>query len=730
MATRIIHTSVLRRPLRPDFWNLASRIRTLALHRGLTTISLPYSESPSITVPEHSPDSSTVSLDPSVFEVDSEEEYQTIASSHKPLSLQAAVSSPDRSSLVLIRLIEEYRYEDANRVRSEMSQMDSEITASPVFEQAALAALTMEGDREYRLTNFLGWLTLIPRRDRELSLPKFDRFLRPLLEGRTPDIEFITQFAVVCVSKGYTQTFPQRIIPFVIRFAEPSVGLAFLEELHAAALRYDRHNNKHRRMKTRQWFNQAIRGYASAHRLPQAVRALQLALTYGVNPTDFTYRFLLHHLKSKEHDFPEALEYVTSLYQSQKASESLSSQPLPKTTDTTSDQVDPFDYRFHCSLSSDLVGELRRLWRAIGTDQHPPAVSLAQFLELYISTCDSIRGIQLLRRKAHRAGNRYRAHWAMVEMLYYGKRKQWRQLLSTFDDCFYSVGVPDEIHKYKKPPAEQNQRNLRRTRGLQARIFPNITHTCLVWRALVEITDGTPEFDAIYRRLILHVEAPGASSYPSSSSQETIRSATLPPPCQAFDAAHFTAFIYSLFRKAKTSQMRAVFSDMYRLGIEPTLPQLALLAGAHAIHSDYDGTLALLDLVDERLHVDRLTQAADDTISPEDFQKFLVLYLPSFSGFLYRNHIRGASVIKDRLFKYGYVKGSNELVEANLVWFDRIKTWAEKNSFVVRQITMIKWTGYIHRFYIRPDKKNVGSLISPAWRVAKPDEPCGSYTSS
>ena len=132
--------------------------------------------------------------------------------------------------------------------------------------------------------------------------------------------------------------------------------------------------------------------------------------------------------------------------------------------------------------------------------------------------------------------------------------------------------------------------------------------------------------------------------------------------------------------------MMKIFSDMGRLGLEPRLPHMALLAAAHATRGDLDEAFDVLDMVEETLAEER--QVAPANIYPsvtneEEFQRYLVLYLPSFSGFLIRKNLRGAFMVRDRLFKHGYVKGSNKRVEENLILLEEAQLWWQVQGFEV-----------------------------------------------
>lgn len=606
-----------------DFWSRATGSVTLLAKNS--TISTPYTEtSPMVALREH-PIPKT-QLDSAIFEVSEEDEYHSVTESFKhPLTAAtpAAISRRFPSSS-LLKVVGKRDYVGANRVREEMIQHQFPITPNHAFIHLAVYVVLSRADPAMKLKEFCGWLSLLPIATKEeMERPKFGRLMYLLSKDPRPHVDLIMAFVRICVSKGYTLVIPEKMIPLVVRFAPPSVSLQFLEDLRSLVVENLILDGRMWE-KIRRWCKAAVKEYLDAGLIKESSEAFQIFLQYDMGLPRVPFLWLKMVLENPGH-FGLPKELVTKLKRRKTYVRYEKLLSRPGLTPATPSVLSP-----------------------LGLDRDPPSVDslyVADFLEICDAHSPPIR--RLFARNQHKLAL-YRKQWILGEMLYYSRRKRWRQVIGAFDTYFFHAGVPEKINEHKS-------RGRFTLLNVHQRLFPSACHTSLVWRAAVEILQqrGRP-VSPLFKELVEQVAA--------SKTRECVqsRSSLVSASTQVFDEGHFTPFFIAMYRKRLYKHLVLAFDKMSHLGIEPSVEQLSLLAGAYAGIAKSHEVFHTLDRMEGVLRG-----------KGADISRDAALYLPALRRFIERLDNLGASLVARRILRGGYVKGTNPDVDRRLA---RLKT--------------------------------------------------------
>ncbi|KAH9939555.1 hypothetical protein B0H21DRAFT_35521 [Amylocystis lapponica] len=614
-------------------------------------------------------------LDSSLFE-DMSEDYVT-----HPSSLPMPTYDINPSG-VLLRLVREHKYDDANHVHAELTEMGVSIHPSSAYQHAAIHALRREYENAHeRLTAFVKWWSLIPAGTHPecISTEMWHALFR---EDALPDLPILTHFALISASKGYTTAIDPRLISLVIRYAPPLVSRAFLEELQRTSSEYLRTASNiypsreiaqvRYTKRFRWWFSIAIRAHCMSGRPEEAVRTLQSARSYGISITSFTYEFLLTRLRARL-DLP-LISVVEALRQSgsDNTLEITQSQPLYSPILGSPTLENPSEITFTDNHS--LAVALRLIRNGMSTSRYPLPGTLASFIGAYKEAGRTV-ALDILYRQSLRS-YQTASMWVLAEMLYYFRRGQHNLVHYAFGHHFHFVGVPPRTRRYTIRTTTRISRRdgfhefapLLSVYTQKDKMWPSTHHTALVWRVVALSRPDMPAVERLYAELleqIARARNPEYAPWPSSAFSATSEFSPYPeaiaPPVQ-FDAGHFDAFVYVFAHRGDVPRAAAVVQEMYSLGFTPGARTLTVLAAAFARDGDTSRLNQLLDRMeapapDAADAAQRLTLPAPN----------IVTYTAVMRAFLNRHNISEAVAVAERLKKAGYVPGSNETTDQALV---------------------------------------------------------------
>lgn len=643
MAARVAPVSVLRVPARVDLWGWATRSVTLSFPKD-SVISTPYAEtSPVVAAQEHP--IPKVQLDPAIFEVSEEDEYRSVKSFMRSLTTTTPVANESNgpSSSQLLTLVLQCEYAGANRLRVEMIQNHLPITPDHRFIHAAIFVARSSESPGLQLEMFNGWLSLLPAADEVTKGQQmFDHLMRTLSQNPHPDVRLIMAFVRICVSKGYVAIVPDHMIPLVVRFAPPSDSLQFLEDL-LEDLRSSVTENLtldvRAKRKIRFWCKTATKQYLAMDLVKEAVKVFQMCLQYGLTLPHTPSRWLWKAV-AKDPDHFGLSEEAIAVLKLPKMRLPYCKKPSPRP-----------DLRL--DIPSDLIpqsldagpSDPRALLSKVVENAHsakaPDPYDIARFLEICDSQPTAIQRISAYNRLKPIPN---RGNWILGEMLYYARRKEWRELIGAFDTYFFRVGVPVNIDGYKSrgrvtPPT------------VVQRLFPLPSHTSLVWKAAVEILQEARPVSILFKQLVEQATMPKTIKYARGGP------ALLHVPIGTLTARHFSPFLATAYRGQRYKHLVEVFSEMSRLGIKPRAEQLALLAGAYAGMADGYEAFRTLDRMEDICKKEELTNRS--RLPFHGLSNGAALYIPALRGFMGRGNLRGASLVRQRILKCGYAKGTN-----------------------------------------------------------------------
>lgn len=579
-----------------------------------------------------------------MFEVSEEDEYRSVAESFRhsiTATTPVATNSSGFSSSSLLQLVHQRDYTSANHVRMEMIQHHLPITPDHTFIWPAVHTVNSSIDPAIKLKEFSEWLSLLPVADEGKNpRPMFGRLMHLLSTNSQVNVDLVMAFVRICVSKGYLVKIPDHMIPLVVRFAPPSVSRQFLEDLCSLVAKSFTLDKQLRR-KIRFWCKTAMMEYLGVGLVEEAIRAFEMGLQYGPNLPRVPLRQLEEAITRDPNCSGLSEETVAALKPPKVR--------LPRHRRSARRRglkvdIPPalsplgFDPR-----PSDPKTLLLRVWENAHSAKPPKSLGIARFLEVFDSRPTTI---QLLSACNQRKPPKYRGQWALGEMLYYARRKEWRELVGAFDAYFFRVGIPKNIDEYKS-------RGRVTALNVQQRLFPSPYHTSLVWMAVAEILQGVRPVSVLFKELVEQITA--------AKTRKHAQAGPLPPPTspEMFDAGHFTPFFVASYQEGRYKRLVAAFGEMYRLGIEPHVNQLSLLAGAYARLSEGQDADRILDRIEGILK-------EGGTRSHRDTSRDMALYMPALKGFMVRKDTSGALLVRRRIIGHGYVRGTSPYIDQML----------------------------------------------------------------
>ena len=596
--------------------------------------------------------------DISIFE-DQTDEYITVARDSPVRSLNEV---PRTSVQTLRHLVKRGDYSAAERLRNELLQLGVEIPLDSRYEQAAIAVLRLP-DCENRATAFSNWFSLVPMAYN--SKPRSFHTICQLLFyiSLQPDLQLVLRFGLLCASKGYARKIFRRVVPFVVRFADPSVSAVFMDEFERLAVRYLRKRYpKEIRKMLQSFYSLVVRTHCLAGRPNEAIRIFQATRDRNIPVSHFSASLLVQTLERNLDAanialIKDLLRHHRPLY---FPPERIAARQGVRTNT-------PWLSTLSLPQTTRLALQLQILKRSILSDHPPTAHAIVDFMNEYHFTGRN-RGLVLLRKKIFRHSHRSISLWSMAEMVYHLQKKHYDMIVVVFAAHFHLVGVPhDPIVRQLEQPSTQKKVRFRQREltsniipgryPMTQRVFPSSTHTALLWQALVYLSRGEEELETLYRQLLHFAHLSHHGTVLVSSHNVTSLSA-IPPPAQVIDDTHFTPFIRAFRRRCGAYRAIALFQDMLNLGIHPNHYQYATLAGEFARAGEVDKTMRILGEIE-----------SNDPVSPADLcgsvpYSDIVTYTNILRGFIDSECLDAAVDIDERIMKkLGYVPGSNPLTD-------------------------------------------------------------------
>ncbi|KAH8101121.1 hypothetical protein BXZ70DRAFT_906781 [Cristinia sonorae] len=558
-----------------------------------------------------------VGLDLGVFE-DDLEEYEATEVVYPEV---AAAKGPCH---VLLRLVRERNFEDAQSVYLDLKKIGVEIRPDFAYRDMAMYALKVSRTcpNEERLAEFMKWFALIPDASHKHTHHPLSRPLPYLVFSRPsiPDIPLAMDYALASASKGYYNPIRQAVA-LVTRYAPPSLSSTFLEQIYNLNHQYFQSISTRRRSMRRDRYyaiqNMAIRIHCSMGRLDAAVDTLRSAALRNVRITRFTAGFLLLHLQKDgdENRIHAACKLLKEV-----------PQELGSWTTARERRI-----RLTSSLASRPT--FLSLKNAFTEGRAPDAGLLARFFDAYKHTTGRIRGLAMLRSRAYRSPKRIKtvSSWVLAEMLNHERKRERRGVLLAFAHHFYAVGIPVRAAKFMQklsrdpgvlndqhPEWEPVESIVPSRYTLPVKRWPSSHHTALVWRAIVQDVESLEDVEALYQELLAHITisrnpegvTPDDQPVPNpiraafdpntlSTDPDRDRAYALPIPSpKQFDSAHFNVFLRSFAFKSEHVRAMEVFIDMCKFGIQPSVESFSIIAGALARARDLPRLWTLLGMME------------------------------------------------------------------------------------------------------------------------------------
>lgn len=661
-------------------------------------------ESPAMLEMKNTPYPS-MPLDTSIFE-DVSEGYDSSILGAEDARLHAVNPSD-----LLVTLVKDGNFLDADRVHAELTEMGISISPAPAYGDAAVHVLQQEYQNPLqRLSAFVKWWSLIPHKSSATRM-SVSRVGRIIYQESIPDLSLIMRFALLSASKGYATTVATQAISLVVRYASPLVSASFLQAFHQAALPSTEspHDQSNERDLQRQrtwfstyaasWYSCAIRGYCMTGRLSNAVHTLQIARSHGLLIDPSTYESLLRRLERSL-----AMDSISLVKELRRTQLGISQRDLvglvPSSAPLAYSPPTEFSNATSFSDIGSLAAALRILKRHMSSAVRYPRPSiLASFITAY-KAAGHDAALHILRKRSYTASLPTTSMWALTEMLFHFRRKEGILVILVFTHHFHAVGIPKRVYKY----ISRTERRLNREPELRPEVFqhviypqyplekklwPSTHHTALVWRVASEFMKEPQQLEKLYEELLAQV-AISRSQQPSPDSAHSVHTdgftesqvpdnlEPITPPI-LFNSAHFNVFIYAFAKQISPYRAAKVIADMYRVGISPSVESLNMLTAAFARIGDVQKLTMLLDCMEEtqgetsgvESHVqddgDRLTNSSPvaktgqgKPLPPPNVVTYTAIIRYLIQSQLYMDALSIATRLRT---KAGYVPGTNPITD-------------------------------------------------------------------
>ncbi|TFK46844.1 hypothetical protein OE88DRAFT_868832 [Heliocybe sulcata] len=631
--------------------------------------------------------------DTSIFEEDSAEYAVHEAHISQPLlsAAEREVSHAQQGACYpLYRSVKEGRYVDAEGIRTDLLNLGVHIQQDPVYALPALYALQTAGATD-RIRLFAAWLSLVPAysdpspitTETQGHLQAISEFLLSELDNtdteQSPDLRIGMAFAMICISKGYTEDLPFGCIRRIMQLASPEHATRFLQEL-ITVHEHEAGANMADRSLLARLYGIAIRSQQWNGRHNLAVQFLKDAAARDITIDQRTITRLYKHLQARSLPMPTVLhEAYASIPAGDEGVLGLS--------------FDEEDLREDVNV----VTWLRNLRRTMNSRYPPSAKAIANFLLAYRSL-KRTRAVELLYKRAMRRTITIRT-WAMAEMVYH---LHWRKpvyALAIYSSYFHLTAVPKLL-------VEETLERYASARGFKVegirKLDPTPTDTVYAWKALLDHHYSLNGAEVLYAHLMRKIadarmeissgsdssavneagnditwvrESSDAESSPAprepqgSAMGKTAREdpdvlarlpdhsiPAVPNPRAMLSPYYFVPFIQALGKHSTPRRAARIFVDMASLGIEPDLYNYTALVGVYAAAGRTNRCLMILEQLDNMV----VSAAVNEQTPPHMLRPNLATYTTVLRGLVDSRRLPGALQVKDRLVeRFRYVYGTD-----------------------------------------------------------------------
>ncbi|KAI1788683.1 hypothetical protein LXA43DRAFT_894242 [Ganoderma leucocontextum] len=549
--------------------------------------------------PSHPPDTS-------LFE-ETTEEYATVSLAGKEKESALFDIPPGSPPCTLLkRLVQAGRYEDAERVHTELREMNVDIHPHPVYHFIARKVLSTPGLAPHkRLEAFVKWWSLVPATT-GLARSVGSILAETLRNDHVPDIPLIANFALLAASKGYATQVAQDSIYPIARYSPLEFTKRFLEEFCIATWNYETkptapHDLKRRaqtliQLHFRAWYSTAVLSLIDCGRHRPALQLLELAASRNIWVAQSTYKRLVSSLHAagrredaraveciqRRQNFVPGTDKDPARFVQFPSDQSLAHIIVPSSEDDV-----------------DLAKSARSVEHALHRGLSISAPHLAKVLLTFL-TSNQQSTLHRLRNLAYRSGPSAISSWVLAEMICYAKphRNYLDSFLHVFEQHFDHVGVPTEI--FKPIYFSEHRHDLSKlkvpTVGLhqvgpvppiRRRLAPTKEHMYLLWRMVVENAQRPATVARLYREFInavtLSLSVPQNAyplprlvpttrpnpSTPSNTEDSSVDYLQSIPPRALYDRRIFHVFIDKFFSFGFISYATRVVVDMFHLTFVP-----------------------------------------------------------------------------------------------------------------------------------------------------------------
>ena len=208
---------------------------------------------------------------------------------------------------LLAQLVRDRSFDDAELVYRDLMNVGVEIKPDPVYHVMAYHVLRSplpsgHSVNEQTLEDFVRWFKLVPSaNDPAADGLELKHVMHHVFNQQSiPNIPLASQFLLISAAKGYKSAVEKIGGAFMVRYAPPSVSLAFLKEFRDADEQFFNAGvgggEKVNPMRYANLYSLAIRTYCMTGRFNVAADVFQDAASQGITIDNFTIKFAMQYL--------------------------------------------------------------------------------------------------------------------------------------------------------------------------------------------------------------------------------------------------------------------------------------------------------------------------------------------------------------------------------------------------------------------------------------------------
>lgn len=626
-------------------------------------------------------------LDTSVFE-DMTDEYGAI-----PVTLSSQAIKSRHPSRILAGLVHQKQFSTAMKVREELVEMGIKIKPNWVYAKMALHALSdNENDKKQQAADFLAWWSLIPHASAQyLSRHTLREFINKDL---VVDIAVLARFALTAASLGHGSRVAEDIIPVIVRNAHPDFSAAFMRKFREADLRFQRTRHRRDTHKTPErasrlwlrdhkrqfgkWYALAIRTQCLASRYSDAVELLQTSHAFRLPCPNFTYSFLLLHLRRAGQWKLAAL--VQSLWKNSDLQWRKKQQTEEAYMTVAEEQAATITIPEH------IVDPIEALRHFLRTLKRPTPHQFLSLIRTYnIDDPDTL--MRLRRRIFHRKSAFVRSSWLAAEMTTLTEHSHYNAALLLFANHFFATGVPTwALNQMQELVAREREKpqnpDVLPVLFTVEKMSPWGYHIAHLWQLAVSQAIDVWHLENLYKELLTLVKTSNVHPVQDGQSSAIAESPSLSVAAPAlFNGTHFHYFVDAFIRLRRTPRADRIVANMRDLGISPELDTFRSLIYSYALMQNMGRITQFLDMleapgVQNCIPIEAAVQSSSEGSSgaggdPHATTRFprpdISLYVTAIRGFMeVQQTVHARSIIERLWAKPEYLTHHNEALTESL----------------------------------------------------------------